>query len=153
MSQAGLKAGLVGGAVAVLVAVLGAVVPCFGCLSWVVYVGAGALAAYWLTPPRSAGDGAGAGAIAGVIAGLVGGIVSTIMAAVMFAIRGGTAAALGQIPPDVMQGLYEAGIDPSMFASIGGVVGISAVCCVIGFIIAAVLGAIGGAIFAAVKSE
>ena len=153
MSQAGLKAGLVGGAVAVVVAVLGAVIPCLGCLSWLVYIGAGALAAYWLAPPRSAGDGAGAGAIAGVVTGIIGGIVSTIMAAVMFAIKGGATAVTGQIPPDVMRQLAEAGIDPTIFASIGGVIGISAVCCIVGFIIAAILGAIGGAIFAAVKSE
>ncbi len=153
VSQAGLKAGLVGGAVAAVVTVLGAVVPCVGCLTWFVYIGAGALAAYWLVPPRSAGDGAGAGAIAGVITGIVSGIFSMIMTAVMFTIKGGAAAAMGQLPPEAMRQLTELGIDPRMFASIGGVLVFSAVCCVIGFIIAAVLGAIGGLVFAMVKSE
>jgi hypothetical protein len=157
MTQAGLKAGAVGAGVIIVLNLIG-LIPCAGCIAGILgllaYVGAGALAAYWLPPLRTAGDGAGAGAIAGVVAGIVGGIVNMIIAALRFAISGGPAAAMrqmGQLPPEVMRQFYNAGLDPKIFASIGGVIGISAVCCVFGFILAAVLGAIGGIIFAAVK--
>ncbi|TEU13341.1 MAG: hypothetical protein E3J21_18785 [Anaerolineales bacterium] len=159
MTKAGLKAGAVGAVVMVVLNLMG-LIPCVGCITCILgllaYVGAGALAAYWLPPTRTAGEGAGAGAIAGVVAGIVGGIVNMIVAAVRFAISGGPEAAMrqmGQLPPEVMNQIYEAGVDPAMFASIGGVIGVSAACCVIGFILAAVLGAIGGVIFAAVKPE
>jgi hypothetical protein len=159
MTQAGLKAGAVGAGVIVLLNLIG-LIPCAGCIAGLLgllaYVGAGALAAYWLPPVRTAGQGASAGAIAGVVAGIVGGIVNMIIAAVRFTISGGSGAAMrqmGQIPPEAMRQLYDAGVDPAIFASIGGVIGLSAVCCVVGFILAAVLGAIGGVIFAAVKPE
>jgi hypothetical protein len=140
-----------------------ALIPCVGCITCIlgllVYVGAGALAAYWLPPVRTAGEGAGAGAIAGVVAGIASGIVNMIIAAAQFAISGGTGAMMRQmrqIPPDVMRQLGEIGVDPSLFAGgagIAGVVGVSSACCVLGFILAAILGAIGGVIFAAAKPE
>jgi len=162
MTKAGLKAGAVGAAVIVVLNLIG-LIPCAGCVVCIfgllVYVGAGALAAYWLPPVRTAGDSAGAGAIAGVVAGIVGGIVNIVIAAAQFAISGGPGATMrqmNQIPPEVMRQLYEIGVDPSLFAGgagIAGVIGISSACCVIGFILAAILGAIGGVIFAAVKPE
>jgi hypothetical protein len=93
-----------------------------------------------------------------VVAGIVGGIVNMIIAAAQFAISGGPGAMMkqmNQLPPEVMRQLHQAGIDPSIFAgtSIAGVIGVSAACCVIGFVLAAVLGAIGGVIFAAAKPE
>jgi hypothetical protein len=162
MTQAGLKAGAVGAGVMIVLNLIG-LIPCAGCITCIlgllVYVGAGALAAYWLPPTRTAGEGAGAGAIAGVVAGIVSGIVSMVIGAAQFAISGGPGATMrqmNQIPPEVMRQLNEIGVDPSLFTGgvgIAGVIGISAACCVIGFILAAILGAIGGVIFAAVKPE
>lgn len=159
MTQAGLKAGAVGAGVMVILNLIG-LIPCAGCvvciLGLLAYVGTGALAAYWLPPVRTAGGGAGAGAIAGVVAGIVGGIVNMIVAAFQFAISGGPGAMMRQmrqLPPEVIDQLYQAGVDPSIFASIGGVIGVSAACCVLGFVLSALLGAIGGVIFAAVKPE
>jgi hypothetical protein len=159
MTRAGLKAGAVGAGVMIVLNLIG-LIPCAGCITCIlgllVYVGAGALAAYWLPPVRTAGEGAGAGAIAGVVAGIVSGIVNMIISAAQFAISGGGGAMakqMRQLPPEVMNQLYEAGVDPAMFASIGGVIGASAACCVLGFVLAALLGAIGGVIFAAAKPE
>ena len=159
MTQAGLKAGAVGAGVIIVLNLIG-LIPFVGCITCILgllaYVGAGALAAYWLPPTRTAGEGTGAGAIAGVVAGIVGGIVNMIIAALRFAISGGPRAAMGQmgqLPPEFMRPLYKAGVDPEIFASIGGIIGVSAMCCVIGFILAAILGAIGGVIFAAAKPE
>jgi len=159
MTQAGLKAGAVGAGVIVILNLIG-LIPCVGCITCILgllaYVGAGALAAYWLPPTRTAGQGAGAGAIAGVVAGIVSGFVNMIIAAVQFAISGGPGTMMNQmrqLPPEVMDQLYQAGVDPAMFASIGGVIVVSSVCCVLGFTLSAVLGAIGGVIFAAAKPE
>ena len=161
MSKAGLKAGLIGGAI-VAVLQLVEIIPilCVGfficLLSWATYVGAGVLAAYWLPIPRSAGDGAGAGAIAGVVTGILGGIFGMIVTALQFAITGG-GAAIAQMPPELLDLFGDMDIDPGMFTSgavtIGAVLGISAICCVGSMVIAAALGAIGGAVFASAQSE
>ena len=161
MTQAGLKAGAVGAGAVIVLNLIG-LIPCVGCFTCILgllaYVGAGALAAYWLPPVRTAGESASAGAIAGVVAGIVGGIVNMIIAALQFTISGGSGAMMrqmSQLPPEVMRELHQVGIDPSILAgtSIAGVIGVSATCCVIGFILAAVLGTIGGVIFAAAKPE
>jgi hypothetical protein len=156
MSKAGLKAGLIGGGIVAVLQIVG-LIPCVGCftwlLGWVIYVGAGMLAAYWLPLPRDAGEGAGAGAIAGVIAAVIGGIVGMIVSGIQFAITGGSAAVLSQMPKESLEMMRDAGIDPAIFANIGAVLGVSAFCCVVGMVIAAVLGAIGGAVFAALQSE
>jgi hypothetical protein len=156
MSNPGVKAGLVGAAAAVLLSLM-RLVPCIGCIASIlglaVYVGAGVLAAYWLTPPRTAGGGAGAGAVAGVIAALAGGVVSVIVGAARFAMMGGPAIIMRNLPPESLRQLERAGIDPRMFASIGGIIGIEATCCVAGLVIAAVLGAVGGMIMASAKSN
>jgi len=160
--SASLKAGLVGAAAAIVLALLG-LIPCSGCLAclfllagWALYVGAGALAAFWMDPPRTAGAGAGAGALAALITSVVSGVVSMIISAARFLISGGIQGAT-QIPPELMQQLGELGIDlpvgeiATLGASIGGVLLVSSVCCIAGLFIAAALGAIGGAIVAAVK--
>jgi len=161
MTQVGLKAGAVGAGAVIVLNLMG-LIPCVGCFTCILgllaYVGAGALAAYWLPPVRTAGESASAGAIAGVVAGIVGGIVNMMIAALQFTISGGSRAMMrqmGQLPPEVMRELQQTGIDPRIFAgtSITGVIGISAMSCVLGFILAAVLGAIGGVIFAAAKPE
>ena len=159
MTQAGLKAGAVGAGVIIVLNLIG-LIPCVGCITCILgllaYVGAGALAAYWLPPVRTAGGSAGAGAIAGVVAGIIGGIVNMIIAALQFAISGGSGAMMRQmeqLPPEALDQLYQLGFDPTIFASTVGVVGVSALCCVAGFILAALLGAIGGVIFASVKPE
>jgi hypothetical protein len=156
MSNPGVKAGLVGAAVAVLLSLM-RIVPCIGCLASILglalYVGVGMLAAYWLIPPRTIGDGAGAGAIAGLITALAGGVVSTIVGAVQFTLMGGPEAVMRQIPPESLRQLEQAGVDPRIFASLGGILGVEATCCVAGLVIAAVLGAIGGMIMASAKSN
>jgi len=156
MSKAGLKAGLIGGGIVAVLQIVG-LIRCVGCftwlLGWVAYVGAGVLAAYWLPLPRDAGEGAGAGAIAGVIAAVIGGIVGMTVSGIQFAITGGSAAVLSQMPRESLEIMRDAGIDPAIFANIGAVLGASALCCVVGMVIAAVLGAIGGAVFAALQSE
>jgi hypothetical protein len=155
------KAGLIGAAAAVVLSLL-SLIPCLGCISsilgFLLYVAVGVLAAYWMEPPRTAGAGAGAGAVAGLITSLVGGIATMIVSTLRFLISGGAQAAMTQIPsqlpPELLDQLNEMGIDLTGAAmTIGGVLGISAMCCVAGLVLAAALGAIGGAITASVKSD
>lgn len=153
--SAWVKAGLVGG-VAVAILNLLSLIPCVGVvtciLGFVVYIGTGALAAYWMLPPRLAGPAAGQGAMAGALAALVGGIVLTVIMVVQMAITD-TAAVLSQLPPDTIDQLEAAGFDPSVFVGPGAGLGYGAFCCVSGIIVAAVFGAIGGAILAAVRAD
>jgi hypothetical protein len=150
-----LKAGLVGAGVLVVLDLVG-LIPFIGCvtllLSIVAYLGIGMLAAYWMPPPRMAGSGAGQGALAAVLAALIGGAVSTIIAVIQFAVAD-TAAILSQVPAESLQQLEEMGIDPSFLVGPGAGAMYGSVCCLIGLILAAILGAVGGAVFAGLKAD
>ena len=163
--KAGLKAGLIGAAVMLVLTVASQLLArlpgteCVGCaccaLPWLVYAGIGALAGFFLIPPRAAGTGAGAGAIAGLISGAVSGVVSIIIMAIQMALAG-TGELVSYIDPQQMRQLAELGIDPEMLAIFSGAGGVAiggGLCCMTSLAVGAGLGAIGGAIFAAVKSD
>jgi hypothetical protein len=154
-----LKAGLIGAVIVVVFKVV-EVIPCVACcaipLEWVAYGCIGALAAYWIPPVRTMGAGAGQGALAAVIAAAIGGVigigVNLVGSAVLAPMQ---MAMLRAMPPEFLQSMAEAGIDPSMLAGAGAgesIVG-SVMCCGVALVIAAGLGALGGLIFAAAKSE
>lgn len=150
-----LKAGLVGGAIVVVLNLLG-LIPCAGLvfcgLGLVAYAGVGALAAYWMPPVRLAGPAAGQGALAAGLASVIGGIVNWIIVTVQFALTD-TATIVSAMPPESLQQLRDAGIDPSTLAGTGAGATFGGICCGAGVLIAIVLGAIGGAIFAAIKAD
>jgi hypothetical protein len=150
-----LKAGLIGAVVLVVLNVLG-LIPCVGAITCTLgvlaYAGIGALAAYWLPPVRMAGQGAGQGAVAAVVAALAGGIVNMIIATIQMAVTD-TAAILSQIPAESLRQLEQVGVDPALFVGPTAGVMFGGVCCFGGLILAAIMGAIGGGIFAAVKPD
>jgi hypothetical protein len=153
-----LKAGLVGGAVLVVLNLLG-LIPLLGIvcclLGLVAYAGVGALAAYWMPPVREAGPAAGQGALAAVVAALIGGIVNTIAWLVQAALIP-AADVLTQVPPELLQQFQDAGGDPQMLNMFAGPMGAAfggSCCCLGGLILAAILGAIGGAIYAGIKPD
>ena len=156
--RAGLRAGLIGAGIMLLVTLLSRLpyVSCVCCgLTWLVYAGIGALAGYFLTPPRTAGTGAGAGAIAGLISGVSGGLVWIIILTIQM-VRGGTAEITPFIDAETMRQLVELGIDPDTFAIFSGMVGTAiagGLCCLTGLATGAGMGAAGGAIFAAAQPE
>jgi hypothetical protein len=157
MKSPALKAGLIG-AVIVLVLNLIGVIPVIGCiglpLELLGYVVIGVLAALWMTPRRETGRAAGQGALAGLIAGAVSGIVRAILTPVTMQLSGGTAAILSQVPPDSLQALQQAGIDPNVVFGGGTMAGLVLVCCLpLGLLLGAGLGALGGLIYAAAKPE
>jgi hypothetical protein len=151
-TQAVLKAGGAGAVVLVILTLL-SFIPCVGCFTWILtllaYVGIGVLAAYWMAPPRTGGSGAKNGAIAALVAGLIAGLVNMVIQGIYFAITGASqmTQALADLPPEQLQALQELGIDPNTLAGLGGIgamVGIGAFCCLLGVLIAAALGALGG---------
>ena len=156
MSNPGLKAGLIGAGVAILLVLLG-LIPCLGCvtalLAVVLYACVGALAAYWLEPPRTPAEGAKVGVIAALISSLAYGVFNTVSSVIYFQVLGGRGAIMRQIPPEAMRQLRDVGIDPRVFVSTGGVLGVSTVCCALGLMLGAALGAAGGAIMASAKSD
>ncbi len=102
-----------------------------------------------MAPPRTGSGGAINGAVAAAVAALVAGLVSMVINGIYFAITGSAqiAQGLADLPADQLAALSEMGIDPSILAGgagIAGVLGIGAACCMIGLLIAAVLGAAGG---------
>ncbi len=150
-----IKAGLVGAAIVVVLNLVG-LIPCVGLitcgLGLLVYAGVGALAAYWTPPPRNAGTAAGQGSLSGVLAGLIGGIVYAILATVQVAVME-TSSILAMMPPESLEQMRQAGIDPSSLMGPGLGLFTGSICCLGGLIFSALLGAIGGAIFAAVKPD
>jgi len=158
--KAGLKAGLIGAAIILVVTLLNQI-PGVGCVccpvTFLVYAGIGALAGFFLTPPRTAGAGAGAGAIAGLISGAVSGLAWSIIMAIQMALTG-PEEIVSAIDPEMVRQLAELGvdIDPEMLAMFSGVGGgalVGSLCCLTGLAAGAALGAIGGVIFAAVKAD
>jgi hypothetical protein len=157
-----LKAGLIGGAILVVLALglafLGQVLG-VGCLIMIVmllaYAGIGALAAYGMPSPREAGPSAGQGALAASLAQLIGGAVYTLISVVQ-TMMVDVDEVLSQLPPELLAQAEQQGMDPQMFEVIagplGGLLG-GGMCCIGGLILAAILGAIGGAAFAAMQPE
>lgn len=156
--SAWLKAGLIGGAILAVLNIIG-VVPFLTCitlpLTLLLYVVVGIMAASYIPPKREAGAGAGQGALAAFLAALIGGAANTVIVTLTM-VFGGVGRRFAQLPPQVLRQLRDAGISPRMFegtAGIGaGLLG-GAVCCLAGVLIAVVLGAIGGALYAALKPE
>jgi hypothetical protein len=151
-----LKAGIVGAILLVVLNLLG-LIPCVGLITCVlgllVYPGVGALAAYWVPPARDVGRSAGQGALAASVAALAGGLVNMIV----FLVQASTmspASILSQFPPETLQQLQELGVDPSVLSSYAGPMGAligGGTCCVGGVILAAGLGAVGGALFTVLR--
>ena len=151
--KAGLKAGLFGTAVMVVWTVIGRFIPTSGALMWVssgvsllLYAGIGVLAGFFLSPPRKPNKGAGAGALAGLISGMIAGTIGTVILVIQMA-AGGDIPGINPQQAQQMQRLTEMGIDPKTFAlmALPGVICITS--------IGAGLAAIGGAIFAAVRTD
>jgi hypothetical protein len=147
-----LKAGLIGAAAVVVLQLLG-IIPCVGCVTWllgyVAYGCVGALAVYWMSPPRQPGPAAGHGALAGAIAGAIGGAVGLVILLGLITIF----LPLG-ILGDALEGT---GVDPATlwetFASVVGSLTCGTGCYALSVGIAAGLGALGGLIFAAIQPE
>jgi hypothetical protein len=150
-----LKAGLIGGAVLVALNLLG-LIPCVGLvtcfLSLLAYVGIGALAAYWAPRPRDPGQGAGQGALAALVGALIGGVVNVILFTIQMAVMD-TAAILAQLPQESLRQLEQSGLDPAMLTGPGAGAFYGSICCLGGLVFAAILGAIGGAIYAGLRQE
>lgn len=157
MNQPWLRAGLIG-AGAVIVVNLLSLVPVLNCLSLplqlLVLAGVGVLAASFMAPRRESGRAAGQGALAGLVTGLVGGIAAVIMASIGFATAGGSQALLSALPPEILQQYSQMGIDPSTILTSGAVTSLVAACCLPGSLLGgALLGALGGLVFAAAKPD
>jgi hypothetical protein len=157
MNRPWLRAGLIGAGILLVLSLLG-LVPLVSCIAPILqllaFIGIGALAGSYLPPRREGGRAAGQGALAGLIAGLVGAVASTLLSAVGMANAGGTAAILQQLPPETLQQFEQAGLDPAMFLNTGTIAGATALCCLpTGLIAGALLGALGGLIYASAKPE
>ena len=163
--SAWLKAGLIGGAILFVVNIIGQIpflCCCTPLLMLVVYIVVGVMAASYMPPPRDSGKAAGQGALAAVVASFIGGLINLIISVIRVAFW--STSQVGQIwtdlPPDVRYMLRDMGLEPEIvsgfsnfMAGIGGTTVCGSICCLGGIFIAAILGAIGAAIYAASKSD
>lgn len=152
------KAGLIGGAVLVVLNILG-LIPIVGfatcCLGILAYVGIGLLGAHWMPPQREPGPAAGQGALAAVVAALIGGVANIIILLFETAALGPGGIA-SQLSPQTLSQLEQLGMDPKMLDTFVGPAGAAlggSICCLGGLFLAAILGAIGGAIYASVQPD
>jgi hypothetical protein len=157
MNQPWLRAGLIAAVVLIVVNLLG-LVPGFGGLALplqpVALAGAGALAASFMLPRRETRRAAGQGALAGLIAGLAGGIALVIMVGLGFSAAGGAQSIISQMPPEILQQYQQMGVDPTVLFTSGLMTAFAGVCCLpTNLIMGALLGALGGTIYAAAKPE
>jgi hypothetical protein len=123
------------------------------CIGWLLWMAAGASYGFFDQKdgnPADMGTWALGGAIVGAAGGLVRGIIGGVVSMIYFAVSGGTAAVDPQMYIDM-------GVPPELAAQMasatssgGGVIGVLTSVCIFFFVIA-VLGAIGGAIYAAVR--
>jgi len=157
-----LKAGLIGGAAIALLMLLSlvtgflpmevqSVISCCTCgLYFVLFPGIGVLAAFWLTPPLTAGLGAKEGALAGIVAGVISGIIYFI-SILLSDFSGGMEAALEQLPQETIEALEMSG-GMNMFTPEAMTL-IAAGLIPIIILWAVAFGALGGLVYAAVKKE
>ena len=152
VGKAGLKAGLIGLVIMVAMTLLNQFVllriaqvfTWISCgVSLLIYLGIGVLAGFFVPPPRTPAQGAGAGAIAGLLAGVVSSVIGTV---ILFS-QISSGQGLPGLTPQEMQQLTQSGMDPALLTITGS---LGAVC---GLFIGVGLTAIGGAVFAAVKSD
>ena len=152
-----LKAGLIGAAIMIVLSLL-SMVPFLSCLTlplqFLAYLGVGGLAAAYMLPRRETGPAAGQGALAGLVAGLASGLISLILTPVSLAMTGGASEIINQLPPDMLRQFEQAGVDPSQLFNTATFTGVTALCCLpTGLIVGAILGALGGLIYASIKPE
>ena len=156
IGKAGLKAGLIG---LVIMAIIGVInqlllVELFAAqpllslgscgVSILLYVGIGVLAGLFVTPPRTAGD----GAKAGLIAGLISALVSVGLGLAMLFIRTRSGAPLPGVTPEQLEMLEQQGMNLGLITLISGSIG--ALC---GAGLGAGPAAGGGALLAALKPD
>ncbi len=156
-----LKAGLIGVAILIVLNLIG-LIPFLVCitgpLSLAVYFVVGLLVASYLPPRREVGAAAGQGALAAIVAGLGGGVVSLVIGVIRAAMGGVVQGAeiLSQLPPEIRYQFHDLGISTDMvswFGGIGGAAICGSICCLGGIVFAAILGAVGAAIYASVNPD
>jgi hypothetical protein len=159
--SAWLKAGLIGVAILIVLNLIG-LIPLLVCvtapLSFAAYIVVGVLAASFLPSRREVGTAAGQGALAAIVAGFGGGVVNLGISLIRTATGGVLQGAeiLSQLPPEIRYQFRDLGISPDLVAGWGGIGGAAicgSVCCLAGIVFAAVLGAIGAAIYASVNPD
>lgn len=157
MNQPWLRAGLIGAGVVIIINLLG-LIPGVGVITlplmFVALAGVGTLAASFMAPRREVGRGAAQGALAGLMAGLAGGIVYAIMFGTSMSALGGAQGFVAQLPPQLMEQYRQMGVDPAAIFTSGLLTTFVALCCFPTSLIAgALLGALGGTIYAVTRPE
>lgn len=159
MFAAGLKGGIIVGVMIFLLA-LASLIPipflplCTLLVTLILWAGAGVLAVRYGGFTRF-GQGVGTGIIAGAVSQVIGGI-GAMLAGALSAILFPEGRVSFWLPPAALRQLAQAGVDPRLLMGADplGALLVSFVCCCLGgVVVAALFGAIGGAIAAAFQPK
>lgn len=153
MSRSLLRGGLVGALLAVAFSVLGVIPVCgFAALPLrlFAYAFGGFLAGRMAVQSGYRNRSAAAGLGAGVLAGIVDGLANIALAPVRFNLAGDTMTSLHLLPAGVVEAFANAGMDLMRLDTVGGSLFFSVLLCGVIWLIAGVMGALGGGMAAAV---
>ena len=143
-----LRGGLVGAILGAAFSVLG-VIPICGFAALPLRMAAWAFGGYVGGRIAVSGDrnsGVAAGAAAGVLAGIIDGIVYAALSPIRFKLAGDTMTSLYLLPQGMVDTFNEMGINLLAMDTVGGSIFVSSMLCTVTWLIAGVLGAIGGGI-------
>ncbi len=147
MSRGLLRGGMVGAMLAVAFSVLGVIPVCgFAALPlrFIAYAFGGYLAGRMVIQAGYRSRAAAAGLGAGVLAGIVDGLANIALAPVRFNLAGDTMTSLYLLPAGVIEAFANAGMDLMRLNTLGGSLFFSVLLCGVIWLIAGVLGALGG---------
>lgn len=155
MRRATLQAGLFGAALVVILEII-ALLPYVGlCIALpllpVAYVATGLIVVRVGDFTPGVGEAAQAGMVAGLMASLIGGVVAMFLAPIRLALAGGSEPLVAALPPEVVQWLVEAGLDPVAVVDLLAGVGAGLACCVVQILGGVLLAATGAALYAAFR--
>jgi hypothetical protein len=117
----------------------------------VAYVVAGLVVVRVVDFVPGVGQAAQAGMVTGLVASLIGGVVAMFLAPIRLAIAGGSEPLVASLPPEVVERLLDAGLDPVAVVDFLGGVGAGLFCCSLQILGGVLLAATGAALYAAFR--
>lgn len=149
IARSGLRGGLAGAVLATAFSILG-VIPICGFvalpLRFVAWTTGGFLGGRMAARGGARGGAVAAGTLAGVIAGVLDGLVNIALAPVRFQLAGETMLSLRLLPQGVLNLFADLGLDLATLDTVGGSIFFAALLCGVIWLVAAMLGALGGGV-------
>jgi hypothetical protein len=155
MRQANLQAGLFGGGLAVIlgiIALLPYIGPCIALPTYpIVFFLTGLVAVRIVDFQPGVTEASAGGAVAGLLAATLGGLAAMFLAPLRLQLAGGPEDLVAALPPEVVESLLTAGLDPLAVMDLIGGVGVGILCCLGQLTTGVLLAAAGAGLYAAYR--